>query len=554
LDTIAQTTALLCVFIVLSIGLCYVVANRIVRPIETLAESAREISSGQIDTPVQVGNADEIGDLSSAFNMMTSMLLNNIRSLEQQNDLLNNVLNSLTHPFYVIDANDYTIKMANPAAQFGNLTETMTCYALTHQRSEPCNSSEHPCVIAKIKEEGTPVIVEHIHYDKDGNPAIVEIHGYPIFDSENNIVQVIEYNFDITARKEIEEALHISEEKNRTITTTAKDAIIMMNEEGNTTFWNPAAEEIFGYSTEEVLDRNLHTLISPERYLEAYKKGLSKFRDSGTGNVVDHTLELTARKKDGTEFPVELSLTSILLKDKWNAVGIVRDITERKEIEKNILSSLQEKELLLREIHHRAKNNMQVISSLLELQSGYLQDKKPIEMFRESRNRIKTMALVHEKLYRSADLSEIDFHDYIGSLINNLYLFYNMSVERVPFTLEIEGVTLGIDTAIPCGLIINELVTNSLKYAFPDGKKGEIRIVLYLVDKGDDGKKEYELTVEDDGIGLPKDLNLEKIETLGLHLVSTIVEHQLQGTFELNRTHGTGFRIHFKELRYGKRI
>jgi PAS domain S-box-containing protein len=485
---------------------------------------------------------------------MTSRLFETIDSLEQRNKLLNNILNSLTHPFYVIDANDYTIKLANPAARFGTLTEDMTCYALTHHRNEPCKNGEHPCVIEHIKQTGEPVSVEHIHYDEEGNPRINEIHGYPIVDSKGNIIQVIEYNLDITDRKMIEEELQVSEQTNRTITTTAKDAIIMMDDKGVTSFWNPAAEDIFGYTKEEAIGNELHVLISPERYREDYGKGMEEFKDSGKGAAVGKILELTAKKKDDTEFPAELSLSAIQLKGRWNAIGIVRDITERKQAENRILESLEEKELLLREIHHRVKNNMQVISSLLDLQLGYLSDKQPHELFNESKNRIKSMALVHEKLYRSKDLAKINFSDYISTLINNLYMFYGVDIDRVALKLDMEEITLGIDTAIPCGLIINELATNSLKYAFPDNRDGEIKIALHMTGERHKDDRGYVLTVGDNGIGLPENLDLKEIKTLGLHLVTTIVEHQLQGTYELHRTNGTEFHIRFKEIKYGKRI
>jgi PAS domain S-box-containing protein len=323
LNTLSTTAFFLLLFIIISIAVSYVVVQRIVQPIETLADTARGISAGRIGPAIQVGNSDEIGDLSSAFNAMTSKLLETIGSLKQQmaerreaeekiirqNELLNNILDSMTHPFYVIDANNYTIKLANPAAKFSSLSEDSTCYALTHHRDRPCDSTEHPCVIQKIKETGKPVMVEHIHDDKEGNREIYEIHGYPIFDGGGKVTEVIEYNLDITERKKMEEELQVSELKNRTITTTAKDAIIMIDEKGCTSFWNPAAEDIFGYAEEEVINKELHLFILPERYLADHNKMMQIFSATGKGPAVGQTVELTARKKDGTEFPVELSLS-----------------------------------------------------------------------------------------------------------------------------------------------------------------------------------------------------------------------------------------------------
>ncbi|MBI5632347.1 MAG: PAS domain S-box protein [Nitrospirae bacterium] len=554
LKTLSVMAVFLIGFVFFSIAVCLVAVNRIIGPIESLAANARNISAGQMFTPVRVEDGDEIGDMSSAFNIMTSRLLESIDSLEARNVLLNNIMNSLTHPFYVIDAGDYTIKLANPAAGFSDQSEARTCYALTHQKDKPCSDSEHPCVIELIRQEKKPVVVEHVHYDEQGKPLIVEIHGYPIFDKDHNVIQVIEYIFDITARKKMEEDLHVSEQKNRTITATAKDAIIMVDENDSVLFWNPAAEMIFGYSEEEVLGRELHDLIGSTSYREAYLKGLETFRQTGAGAAVGQTIEMKAKKKDGTEFPVELSLSAFLVKDRWCAVGIARDITQRKLAEDKMIESLREKELLLQEIHHRVKNNMQVIASLLDLQLGFVQGRQPQEIFSDIKNRIKSMALVHERLYLSKDLTKIDFHDYLETLISNLYRFYNVSMARVVLKLEVSDIAIGIDTAIPCGLIVNELITNALKYAFPGDRAGELGVLFRKTGESDEGRELFEMTVQDNGIGMPEDLDLKGVKTLGLYLVTTLAEHQLQGTIELNRTNGTGFRIRFRELKYKKRL
>lgn len=553
LSTLSVLAVFLVCFVSFSIFLGLAAMNRIIRPIETLADNARKITAGELVAPIRVSNGDEIGDMSSAFNVMTSRLLETINTLEARNELLNNIMNSLTHPFYVVDVRDYTIKLANPASNF-DLSQVRTCYSLTHGRQEPCSGGEHPCVIELIRQKKEPVVVEHVHCDNQGKPFIVEIHGYPIFDKNHVVVQVIEYVFDITARKKIEEDLHISEQKNRTITTTAKDAIIMMDEAGKTSFWNPAAENIFGYTEDEVINQDLHRFIMPGRYHDDFMKSMERFRESGGGTAVGRTTELIAMRKDGTELPVELSLSAIRMKGAWHAIGIVRDITQRKTAENKILASLEEKELLLQEIHHRVKNNMQVISSLLDLQLGYIGSKQPRDIFSEIKNRIKSMALVHEKLYFSKDLSKVDFHDYLKSLVDNLIRFYGVNTAAISITLDVHDIFLGIDTAIPCGLIVNELITNSLKYAFPEGRRGDVVIMLRQTDGESADGRMYELTVSDNGTGLPEGLDLRGGKTLGLYLVTTLVEHQLQGTIDLDRTEGTRFRMRFREMKYKKRV
>jgi PAS domain S-box-containing protein len=223
--------------------------------------------------------------------------------------------------------------------------------------------------------------------------------------------------------------------------------------------------------------------------------------------------------------------------------GSATDVTARKESETQIQASLKEKEVLLKEIHHRVKNNMQVISSLLRLQCGYLSDRHTIELFEESQNRIKSMALVHEKLYQSKDLAKIDFRDYVIQLANILVRSYGVNAGRVALQITIDNIRLGIDTAIPCGLIINELLSNSLKYAFPNDRTGIITIHVSRL-AGD----ELALTVSDNGIGIPVKLNLETTESLGLQLVRILGEEQLQGRIAWQREPGTEFRLVFQEV------
>ncbi len=240
-------------------------------------------------------------------------------------------------------------------------------------------------------------------------------------------------------------------------------------------------------------------------------------------------------------------------KEKIN-LALEQEIIDRKQNEEKVKTSLHEKEILLKEIHHRVKNNMQVISSLLNLQSRNIEDSKYAELFNESKNRINSMALVHHKLYQSNDLANIDFGDYIQSLSENLFMFYGMSPQLVTLKVDVKNIILSIDTAIPCGLIINELVSNSLKYAFPEEGKGELLISLKQNKADNENDTMYELSVGDNGIGIPEDFDISKADTLGLQLVVNLTEHQLQGKLEVDRANGTCFHIHFKELSYKKRI
>ncbi len=220
---------------------------------------------------------------------------------------------------------------------------------------------------------------------------------------------------------------------------------------------------------------------------------------------------------------------------------VAHDITDKKLNERKIIASLEEKEVLLKEIHHRVKNNLQVISSILNLQSMYVKDKNTLEILDESRNRIRSMAIIHEHLYQTKNFSSILFTDYIRNIVSNLIASYNIDDKKIDFIDELEIVQLNIDQAIPCGLILNELVSNSLKYAFPAKKGGTILVALKEIGNS------IELRIEDNGRGFPENFNIFKTNTLGLQLVSTLVE-QLEGQINYESYHGIKYLITFDKI------
>lgn len=219
------------------------------------------------------------------------------------------------------------------------------------------------------------------------------------------------------------------------------------------------------------------------------------------------------------------------------------ELAERKRADEKLQASLKEKEILLKEIHHRVKNNLQIISSLLKLQSSYIEDEQALTMFKDSQNRIRSMALIHEKLYQAKDLSKIDFSEYIHDLTHTLMRSYSAHSQAVRLNVDIRNIRLSIDTAIPCGLIINELVSNAFKHAFPSSQpEGEISIKLHSIS---DGK--FILSVRDNGVGFPPHLDFQNTETLGLELVCTLTA-QLEGEIQLFRDQGTEFIITFSDI------
>ena len=224
------------------------------------------------------------------------------------------------------------------------------------------------------------------------------------------------------------------------------------------------------------------------------------------------------------------------------------ELSERKQAEANLKNSLKEKEILLKEIHHRVKNNLCVVASLLELQSNTVADPQLAKMFEESQNRLYSMALIHEKLYRSINLAQINFGEYLEDLVSNLFHSYNISDNRIQLQVLAEPIYLNLETATPCGLIANELVSNTLKHAFPDGTTGTVSVECYQT-----GDREIHLFIKDNGIGFPQNLDFRKTNSMGFQVVCTLTD-QLEGSIELSRQTGTAFHLKLNELSYSKRF
>lgn len=355
----------------------------------------------------------------------------------------------------------------------------------------------------------------------------------------------------VEARDEIARAIkREAEEMNRLIVNKAFDAIITIDAGGVITTWNPHAEKIFGWSSHEIIGQKAADTIIPLSYRKAHEDGIKHFLATGEGQILNKSIEITGIHRSGYEFPVELAVASAISGDGHIFIAIIRDRSRRKMNEEHIMASLREKEVLLKEIHHRVKNNMQVITSLLRLQAVKSADEREIEMLRESRNRIMSMALIHEKLYKTRDLSHINFKDYIRDLTKSLYRSYGTDAGRISLNIEADDILLEINTAISCGLIVNELVSNALKYAFPGDRRGTINVRLRRILESEIKNEEsqiLELTVSDNGIGMPKDFDFRSAESLGLKLVTVLSENQLNGKINIDDSEGLKFLIRFKE-------
>jgi PAS domain S-box-containing protein len=333
-----------------------------------------------------------------------------------------------------------------------------------------------------------------------------------------------------------EQALRMSEEKYRSLFHNASLGIFHSLPEGRFLRVNPALARMLGYDTPEELMSTV-TDIRTQLYVDSLKHSRVLSDTLADGSWVH--AENRYRRKDGTIMTGYLIVRKVLEADGTLAYleGFVDDISERKRADEQIRRSLAEKTVMLKEIHHRVKNNMQVIHSLLNLQARGITDTKVRAMFEESRNRIASMALIHERLYQSHDLAHVDFKLYLQSLVAGVADTYKR--QGVAVTVEMEPLELDVNVGIPCGLIVNELVSNSLKYAFPGDGTGKIQVGITR-----DGNGNNVLTVADNGVGLPDGVNFRSTASLGLQLVNVLVG-QIRGTIELDVTQGTAFRITF---------
>jgi PAS domain S-box-containing protein len=317
---------------------------------------------------------------------------------------------------------------------------------------------------------------------------------------------------------------------------SSQEAVVTTDNYGNVLRVNSEFTKMFGYTREEAVGRSIDDLLAPK---SLYQEAASITKMTGEGEK--YALETRRRCKNGKV--IDVSLLAHPIKVGGRLVGsyaIYRDISARKKAEQRIKDSLREKEVLLKEIHHRVKNNMQIISSLINLQSSRIDDKKTAKVLQSSQNRIKSMAIIHEKLYQSKDFTNVDLSQYVQSLTDHLLNTYGVNKEKIRFHTDIKDIYLDINRAIPCGLIINELLTNSIKHAFPDGDGGQIKIAIR-----NQKNQQKELVVSDNGKGMPEDLDIRSTQSLGLTLVKILAEEQLQGSLRLEKSKGTRFKIVF---------
>ncbi|MDP4266882.1 MAG: PAS domain S-box protein [Bacteroidota bacterium] len=500
---------------------------------------------------------------------------NNLKIKEQQfKTFFEEVRNGILIYEAIDNGSDFIIKNANKAA------ERIDCF-----NREDVIGKNVTSVFPTIKEYGLWDLLIKVY--NTGNPEHNPVFFYKderIKGWRENYVyklpsgEIVSIFDDITDFKWIEEAKKDIENKFRNLIENTNEWIWQINEDNHFIYHNPKVQDILGFSPAELMARTPFDILDPEdsqtknvlieilknkskmNLLEnsmIHKNGNIIFLETNASpmyNLNGEYIGYIGASRDITdrrhaEETLKQAYEDLELKVQQRTFDLTQtnetlkfEIQERKKAEDHINNSLEEKKVLLKEIYHRVKNNLQVISALLNLQSNYIKDDLSKTIFKECQNRVMSMSMVHEMLYRSSNLSRIDYKEYIRDLISNLTITYNTNPDIIKIYQNIEEISLNIDTSIPLGLIITELVSNCLKYAFPDNRKGEIKIDLIK-----DPDNYWILSIKDNGIGLPRDLEINKTNSLGLRLVVSLT-NQIEGSLDITNNDGTEFNIKFLEI------
>ena len=409
----------------------------------------------------------------------------------------------------------------------------------------PDRLDEVPDMLNRIA-KGEPVRnVETIQCRKRGRRFNVSLTVSPVKDADGIVVAASAIARDITQRKRIEAALRENEARFHMMADTAPVMVWMSDPEQGCTFFNKRWLEFTGRTLEQEVGsgwfRGIHAQDQP-RCRDTYHEAIRRQQP--------FTMEYRLRRADGAyRWIVDTGVPRFEPDGTLSGyIGSCIDLTERKEMEDELRKTLKEKESLLREVHHRVKNNLQVISSLLNLQMATIKDAQVVQLFKECQVRISSIALLHDTLHRSNDLSSINMPEYLRTLTGHVCRSYGVDPAHLTLDLAVEDIAFDVDTGLTCGLIVDELVSNCLKHAFPNGRPGRVTVEL----RTENGEWSL-LRVSDDGIGLPLDGVLNNPDSLGLELVSLMAD-KLDGTVSLQSGMGTEWHVRFRPVRYQERM
>jgi PAS domain S-box-containing protein len=370
---------------------------------------------------------------------------------------------------------------------------------------------------------------------KEGKPVAVEFVSNVYKASGNKVIQCNIRN--ITERKEMDRKLQEAVLFQQRLIDALPVPVFYKDSEGRYLGCNSSFEKFFGNKKEEVTGKSVYEL-SPKEFADLYhEKDRALLQNPGI-----QIYESTVKDRGGVVHNVIFHKATFSNMDGsvGGLIGAILDITDRKRAEVQLHASLREKDILLREIHHRVKNNMQVIIGLLDLQASSSGNPELMEMLNKGQSRIRSMALVHEKLYASKDFTRINLAGYLRTLSQDLFQSYKINPGKIDLIIQTDGVYVDINKAIPCGLVLNELISNVLKHAFPGDRQGELQIIIR-----EEKNTEMEIVVRDNGMGLPDDVDINQPRTMGLNLVNGLVKKQLKGQMEVRRDNGTEIRIKF---------
>jgi PAS domain S-box-containing protein len=449
--------------------------------------------------------------------------------LEDAHQRFLTVFHSMDAIVYVADMETYELLFLNRHAQsiYGNIVGEKCWQTLHKGKTGPCEFCSNDKLLDAA---GQPTGMYHWENYDTKTDRWYECHDNAMPWIDRRMVR-LEIALDITERKRAEEAIKESEERFRTLFEESLNPILVADENEKYIDANKAALEFLECDWEELVKRSVWDFAPPGK-LDVIKKNHSPYMSRKTVET-EHFV-------NGTIKTLMLNVVPIKIKGTTSLYGIGQDITERKQNEKVIKDSLREKETLLKEVHHRVKNNMQVISSLLNLQIMRSKDGQVKKALMDCQGRIRSMASAHEMLYMSDSLSFIDCEKYIFKLSGNILQSYQTDLRRVKLKIAAKGVKLGIQQASSLGLIIYELLSNALKYGFPENMRGQIMIRLKIT-----GQDIMEFVFQDNGVGIPEKINWRNTSSLGLNLVVHLAEKQLRGTVNMNPGEGTCFTIRF---------
>lgn len=538
--------------------LIWIVLRKALYPLYSLAEAGKSLARGDLSARVQIAGGPELRVVQTSFNQMASSIEATLSALQESEEKFRQIAETINEVFFSYDPAVGKFLYVSPAYEEIWQKPVQKVYDDPLSFTNALHPKDRECFLQALhreREEGEYFNLEYRIVRPDGTERQIRSRNFPIGGGSGFEQRVVGIAEDITERKRAEDALKEAErvkselfEKLNTAQHIAEIGSWEWDLKTNNVWWSDETYRIFGVRQQDFVPsfEENGKFIHPDDfaiYSQSFEQSLQ------TGQPLD--IEIRLVTNDG-QLKTCQAKGQLFYDDAGQQIrfsGTIMDITKSKQAEEKLKSALQQTELLIRELFHRTKNNMQVIISMLMLQAGYTKDFHVLKIFRDIQNRIQSMALVHEKLYESQNLSSIRLDEYIRSLADLLMTSYNTSPNRIKLFFDMEEISTLIDIAMPSGLVFNELLTNAIEHAFPDERNGKIQIRLHQT-----GQHEITLEVEDDGVGVPVDFDFRQTGTFGMQILIAIVERQLLGRLMFQGGTGVICRASFRDDLYRERI